>query len=375
MKKILFIFGTRPEAIKLSPVIHYFQKHPSTFETIVAVTGQHKEMLKQVLSIFKIDPDYDLDIMSSNQTLSDLTSRVLEGISKQIKIINPDFLFVQGDTTTTFAASLAAFYEMVPVVHIEAGLRTNNIYSPFPEEINRRMTSSIASIHFAPTKDSFENLIKEGVSKKSVFITGNTVIDSLMYIDKRLQKNKLKYEDYFLTNYKLDLKNMKTILVTGHRRESFGKKFENICYAIKEIADTENIKFVYPVHLNPNVQKPVKQIIADHKNIFLLPPLDYLSFVYLMKNAHIILTDSGGIQEEAPSFGKPVIVMRDNTERMEGVIAGTSRLVGTGKNSICEGIRLLLNNVDEYNKMSSGINPYGRGNSSELIYNHMLELI
>ena len=372
MKKILFIFGTRPEAIKMAPVVNVFRKDSVNFKTLVAVTAQHREMLDQVLSVFDIIPDYDLDLMSKNQTLESLTGKILNGISDLLKDIQPDLVFVQGDTTTTFAASLSAFYKKIPVGHIEAGLRTSNRYSPFPEEINRRMTSSIATYHFPPTKQAAQNLLHEGVEKENIKITGNTVIDALLSVSAKLDTEQGKYETYFYDGYEIDLAEKKTILVTGHRRESFGHGFENICAAIKEIAQHNNVQVVYPVHLNPNVQEPVNRILGGLENVSLIPPQDYVPFVFLMKKAHIILTDSGGVQEEAPSLGKPVLVMRDNTERPEGIDASTARLVGTNTREIKSSVELLLNNQSEYDKMAKAVNPYGDGKASEKIYDFVL---
>jgi len=374
LKKILFIFGTRPEAIKMAPVVNTFKLDKSNFEIVVAVTAQHREMLDQVLSLFEIVPDYDLDLMAPNQTLESLTSKVLIGISDLLVEIKPDVVFVQGDTTTTYVSALAAFYKMIPVAHIEAGLRTNNIYSPFPEEINRRMTTSMASYHFPPTKQSEKNLLNEGVDKDKVKIAGNTVIDALLNVSNKIDKETDKYDDYFSKSYNIHFNHKKTILVTGHRRESFGGGFENICEAIKQISEQNDVQVIYPVHLNPNVQEPVSRILGNIKNVHLIPPQDYVPFIYLMKNAHIILTDSGGVQEEAPSLGKPVLVMRDTTERQEGVDAGTAKLVGTNASEIKSSVQLLLDNKDEYDKMAKAVNPYGDGNASEIIFNYLLNI-
>jgi len=368
MKRILFAFGTRPEAIKMAPVINAFKADQVNFQTVVAVSAQHREMLDQVLSLFEIIPDYDLDLMAPNQTLESLTNKVLIGISNLLVEIKPDIVFVQGDTTTTFATSLASFYKKIPVAHIEAGLRTKNIYSPFPEEINRRMTSSIASFHFPPTKQSQQNLFNEGVNKSTIKIAGNTVIDALLAISIKIDKQIDKYDNYFSETYNIHFNNKKTILVTGHRRESFGGGFENICEAIKQIAEHNNVQVIYPVHLNPKVQEPVNRVLADIENVQLIPPQDYMPFVFLMKKSHIILTDSGGVQEEAPSLGKPVLVMRDTTERPEGVKAGTARLVGTDPETIISQVELLLNEKAEYDKMAKAINPYGDGMASKIIY-------
>jgi len=368
MKRILFVFGTRPEAIKMAPVISVFKKDNTNFKTLVAVTAQHREMLDQVLPVFNIIPDYDLDLMSPNQSLEILTGKILNEISNVIKDIQPNLVFVQGDTTTTFATSLAAFYQKIPVGHVEAGLRTRNIYSPFPEEINRRMTSSIASYHFPPTDKAAQNLLNEGVNKENIEITGNTVIDALLSVSTTINSDSVGYEKYFLFEHDISFNNQKTILVTGHRRESFGQGFEDICNAIKQISENNNIQVIYPVHLNPNVQNPVQRILGGLSNVYLIPPQDYLSFIFLMKKACIILTDSGGVQEEAPSLGKPVIVMRENTERPEGVDAGTAVLVGTETSSIIKIVDKLLNNKNEYEKIAKKVNPYGDGSASTIIY-------
>ena len=367
MKKILFVFGTRPEAIKMAPVINTFKNDSANFETLVVVTAQHREMLDQVLDVFEIVPDYDLDLMSTNQTLENLTGKILSGISNLLIEIAPDLVFVQGDTTTTFAASLAAFYRKIPVGHVEAGLRTRNIYSPFPEEINRRMTSSIASYHFPPTQQSQQNLLNEGVEKEKIKVTGNTIIDSLLTVSRKVDSDLSGYEENFSNEYGIDHNTQKTILVTGHRRESFGKGFENICNAIKHIAINNSVQVVYPVHLNPKVQEPANRILGDIPSVHLIPPQDYVSFIFLMKKAHIILTDSGGVQEEAPSLGKPVLVMRDTTERQEGIEVGTAKLVGTDSETIISQVELLLNDQSEYDKMAQAVNPYGDGKAAKNI--------
>ena len=368
MKKVLFVFGTRPEAIKMASVVNIFKNDSSNFDTIVAVTAQHREMLDQVLSLFEIVPDYDFDLMAPNQTLESLTSKILISISDLLLKIKPDVVFVQGDTTTTFATALAAFYKKIPVAHIEAGLRTNNIYSPFPEEINRRMTTSMASYHFPPTEQSRQNLLNEGINDGLIEVAGNTVIDALLSVSSKIELDSIKYADNFSEKYNIYFNNQKTILVTGHRRESFGSGFENICKALKHIARNNNVQVIYPVHLNPNVQEPVSRILNGLENIFLIPPQDYVPFIYLMKKAYIILTDSGGVQEEAPSLGKPVLVMRDTTERQEGVDAGTARLVGTNIVKITSLVELLLKNQVEYDKMAKANNPYGSGHASEKIH-------
>ena len=374
MKKNLFVFGTRPEAIKMAPVVNAFKGDELNFETVVAVTAQHREMLDQVVAFFDIVPDYDLDLMAPNQTLESLTSKVLIGISDLLVEIKPDVVFVQGDTTTTYASALAAFYKMIPVAHIEAGLRTNNIYSPFPEEINRRMTTSMVSYHFPPTKQSQQNLLNEGVDKDTIKIAGNTVIDALLTVSNKIDKETDKYDNYFSETCNIHFNHKKTILVTGHRRESFGGGFENICEAIKQITEQNDVQVIYPVHLNPNVQEPVSRILNKIENVHLIPPQDYVPFIYLMKKAHIILTDSGGVQEEAPSLGKPVLVMRDTTERPEGIDAGTSKLVGTDTPLIVSSVEFLLNNNAEYNKMAKSVNPYGDGTTSKNIYKFIRSL-
>ena len=374
MKKILFVFGTRPEAIKLAPLIKIFSDDKVNFNTLIAVTAQHREMLDQALKLFNIDPDFDLDLMSHNQSLQSLTSKILNGISDLLIEAKPDVIFVQGDTTTTLAASLAAFYQKIPVAHIEAGLRTNNIYSPFPEEINRKITTAISTYHFPPTNQSKNNLLNEGVNKKNIIVSGNTVIDALLFITNKIENNKLTNQSFFEKNYSINFSTNKIILVTGHRRESFGTGFENICLALKQIASNNDVQIIYPVHLNPNVQEPVKRLLGDINNIHLIPPQEYVPFVYLMKNANIILTDSGGVQEEAPSLGVPVLVMRDTTERYEGVESGTARLVGTKAKKIVSEIELLLNNKLEYVSMANSTNPYGDGKASSKIYKYFLSV-
>ena len=369
MKKVLFIFGTRPEAIKMAPVINTFKKDVSNYETFVGVTGQHRELLDQVLSFFKIIPNFDLDLMDSNQTLESLTSKILKSLSPHLKEIKPDIVFVQGDTTTTFSASLASFYQKIPVAHIEAGLRTNNIYSPFPEEINRRMTSSMASFHFPPTEQSRQNLLNEGISPQTIKLTGNTVIDALLTVSNKIDSHSYEFETYFREKFNIQFNQQKTVLITGHRRENFGVRFENICSAIKHIAENNNVQIIYPVHLNPNVLETVSRILGKVDNVFLIQPQDYVPFILLMKKAHIVLTDSGGVQEEAPSLGKPVLVMRDTTERPEGIEAGTAKLVGTDQKEIISAVELLLHNKTEYNKMARAVNPYGDGKAALNILN------
>ena len=371
MKIIIFILGTRPEAIKLAPVINYFKNKNKKFKVVVLVTAQHRHMLDQVLRLFGIEPDYDLDLMTTNQTLSSLTVKIMEECTKIFSKIVPDLIMVQGDTTTTFAASIAAYYNKIPIAHIEAGLRTKNIYSPFPEEVNRRITSIVSKYHFAPTKSAQNNLISEGFKKENIFITGNTVIDSLLKAIKSIEKNKLnaKFDKIFQDKYGINFStNKKTLMVTGHRRENFGPGVKNICSALKHLALNNNIQIIYPVHLNPNVEEPVFQILKNQKNIFLIPPLEYEHFIYLMNKSFIVLTDSGGVQEEAPSLGKPILVMRDNTERPEGVAIGTAILVVTQKNKIIKNVEKLLIDKELYNKMSSTANPYGDGNASKRIF-------
>lgn len=377
MKKILIVFGTRPEAIKMAPVVHEFKKFPEEFELKVCVTAQHREMLDQVLSVFDIIPDFDLDIMKPGQDLYDVTSNVLLGMKKILETTNPDVVLVHGDTTTTLATSLACYYKKIAVGHVEAGLRTNNIYSPWPEEMNRQCADRISKYLFAPTVASKTNLTDENINKKHIIITGNTVIDALqIVIDKIKQSPKLQVElgnNINSAGYLLS-KNAerKKILVTGHRRENFGSGFLNICDALKQIALTNpKVDIVYPVHLNPNVQKPVFEILSDISNIYLIKPLDYEPFIYLMSKSNIILTDSGGIQEEAPSLGKPVLVMRDTTERPEAVKAGTVKLVGTNKEIIIKEVNKLLNNPEIYRNMSAAHNPYGDGLASNKIVNYL----
>lgn len=372
-RKILLVFGTRPEAIKVAPVIQILRDQSSKLSVVICVTAQHREMLDQVLRIFDIKPDYDLNIMKDNQDLFDVTTNALKGLREVMIEVSPDMVLVQGDTTTAFVAGLAAFYLKIPVGHIEAGLRTHNKYSPFPEEKNRHLLSALTDYHFAPTEWSGANLLKEGVAKDRIWVTGNTVIDALLSIVKR-QESGDKQEflrNYFKVTHRLDLNdNGKLILVTGHRRENFGSGFENICLALKEIAARRaDVNIVYPVHLNPNVREPVKRILNDCVNIRLIEPLEYEPFVYLMNKSYLILTDSGGIQEEAPSLGKPVLVMRDTTERPEGIEAGTVKLVGTKKDSIISDTIELLELPLLYKKMSKATNPYGDGLASQRILN------
>lgn len=370
MKTILLVFGTRPEAIKMAPLVKKLQSLPEQFKTVVAVTGQHRQMLDQVLRIFDIVPDYDLNIMQTNQDLYDVTSRVLVGMRDVLKEVQPDVVLVHGDTTTSTAAALAAFYQQIPVGHVEAGLRTGNIYSPWPEEMNRLMTGRIATYHFAPTPLAKSNLMRENVSEDKILVTGNTVIDALHIVTKRLAEDADLQQAVQgeLAEFGYDVNRLnngrKMVLITGHRRENFGEGFLNICHAIKSLAERyPDTDFVYPVHLNPNVRKPVFEILGDgaEKNIFLIEPLQYLPFVYMMERSYLILTDSGGVQEEAPGLGKPVLVMRNTTERPEAVEAGTVLLVGTDRAKIEQGVIDLMEKSDVYKKMSEAVNPYGDG--------------
>jgi UDP-N-acetylglucosamine 2-epimerase (non-hydrolysing) len=363
--KILIVFGTRPEAIKMAPLVHACQAEPG-FETIVCVTAQHREMLDQVLDIFDIRPDIDLDLMKKGQDLFDVTSAVLLGMREVLKANTPDIVFVHGDTTTAYATAMAAFYLGIPVAHIEAGLRTHNIRSPFPEEFNRQVIGKVASLHFAPTESTRANLIQEGVSVDTIFVTGNTVIDALFWVIKSIDSsgavNRPSIQQLVTHQLSFDLKNNKVVLITGHRRENFGDGFLSICAAIKQLAiKFPDVQFVYPVHLNPNVQQPVHDLISGFSNVHLIEPLEYEAFVYLLKHAHIVLTDSGGIQEEAPSLGKPVLVMREVTERPEAVTAGTVKLVGANTEKIVGGVSALLEDEAAYAAMSLAHNPYGDG--------------
>ena len=375
MKKVLLVFGTRPEAIKMAPLVKAFEKE-SSIETKVCVTAQHREMLDQVLDMFDIKPDFDLNIMKSGQDLYDITSKVLLGLRDIFEEFKPDIVLVHGDTTTCSSASLAAFYSKIKVGHIEAGLRTHNIYSPFPEEANRLITGVLANYHFSPTTTSRDNLLKENKNPNDILVTGNTVIDALfLALDKIEQNDELKSKivNSINSQYKLQ-NNKKIILVTGHRRENFGEGFINICEALKTIAlNNPDIDIVYPVHLNPNVQKPVKEILSDTSNVYLINPLQYEEFIFLMNKSYFIITDSGGVQEEAPSLGKPVLVMRDTTERPEALEAGTVKLVGTSKETIIKEAQKLLDDENEYNTMSKAHNPYGDGKACERIVNFIKE--
>ena len=383
MKKIMLVFGTRPEAIKMAPLVKEFQKRPNEFRTIVCVTGQHREMLDQVLHIFEITPDYDLNIMKQGQDLYDVTARVLLGMRDVLKEARPDVVLVHGDTTTSTAAALAAFYQQIPVGHVEAGLRTHNIYSPWPEEMNRQLTGRLATYHFAPTPLSRQNLLSEGVQESHVTVTGNTVIDALYMVVDKIKRDKvldaeleklLKQSGYDVNRLSAG---KKLVLITGHRRENFGDGFISMCRAIKALTEKyREVDFVYPMHLNPNVRKPIHEVFGEDLsglgNMFFIEPLEYLSFVYLMEKSTIVLTDSGGIQEEAPGLGKPVLVMRDTTERPEALEAGTVKLVGTDYDKIIKEVSALIENREYYDKMSKAVNPYGDGLSSNRIVKYLL---
>ena len=372
MKKVMLVFGTRPEAIKMAPLVKEFQKDSANFQTIVCVTGQHREMLDQVLDIFDIKPDYDLNIMKQGQDLYDVTSRVLLGMRDVLKQVRPDIVLVHGDTTTSTAAALATFYQQIPVGHWEAGLRTHNIYSPWPEEMNRQITGRISAYHFAPTFLSEKNLLEEGISEENIVVTGNTVIDALYMVVDKIEKDgelknnlqaELKTSGYDIT--RLD-DGGKLVLITGHRRENFGDGFISMCKAIRTLTKKyPKVDFVYPMHLNPNVRRPIHEVFGEDlsklDNMFFIEPLEYLSFVFLMRKSTIVLTDSGGIQEEAPGLGKPVLVMRDTTERPEALEAGTVKLVGTDYDKIVSEVSGLLDNQEYYDQMSQAVNPYGDG--------------
>lgn len=367
MKKILFVFGTRPEAIKMAPIIQETKKHESKFEVKICLTGQHKEMLQQVMEFFQLKEDYNLHLMKPNQTLFDITADALRSLEKILNDFYPDLVIVQGDTTTAFVSALAAFYKQIKIVHIEAGLRSFDKYSPFPEEINRKISSILTDFHFAPTLKAKQNLENENIHK-NIFVVGNTVVDALLWGVEKVRNDKA-YANCF--NY-LDL-NRRIILITGHRRESFGKPFENICDAIATLATSyPYVQFVYPVHLNPNVQNIVNQKLSGYKNIFLITPLSYPNLIWLMDKSYFVITDSGGIQEEAPSLGKPVLVMRDVTEREEGITAGTALLVGTSKERIIQESTKLFEDASAYERMSKAINPYGTGNSAKQIVEILL---
>ena len=385
MKKVMLVFGTRPEAIKMAPLVKALQKQDKNFQPIICVTGQHREMLDQVLQIFEISPDYDLNIMKSGQDLYDVSAKVLLGLRDVLKTSRPDIVLVHGDTTTSSMAALAAFYQQIPVGHVEAGLRTHNIYSPWPEEMNRQITGRIASFHYAPTEGSKKNLLCENISEGDILVTGNTVIDALQWVLNKIHQNAALTDELaaelLRAGYDTNrLKNgKKMVLITGHRRENFGDGFISICQAIKELAVRyPNVDFIYPMHLNPNVREPIHKVFGSNLenagNIFFINPLEYLLFVYLMEKAYLVLTDSGGIQEEAPSLGKPVLVMRDTTERPEAVNAGTVALVGTNFDKIVTSVSALLDNTEIYNRMSLAMNPYGDGKACDRICSHIANL-
>lgn len=383
MKKIMLVFGTRPEAIKMAPLVKKFQEQSDRIETVVCVTGQHRQMLDQVLDLFEIKPDFDLNIMKAGQDLYDVTSRVLLGMRDVLKEVKPDVVLVHGDTTTSTAAALAAFYQQIPVGHVEAGLRTHNIYSPWPEEMNRLITGRIASFHFAPTPLSRKNLMREAIPDQQILVTGNTVIDALYWVvDKIKQDQTLDAQlAHILKEAGYDVDRLvgerRLVLITGHRRENFGEGFIHMCTAIRDLANRyPNVDFVYPMHLNPNVRRPIHEVFGEDlsrfENLFFIEPLKYLSFVYLMEKSTIVLTDSGGIQEEAPGLGKPVLVMRDTTERPEALDAGTVKLVGTDYDKIVSGVSQLLDDPQAYAAMSQAVNPYGDGETCGRIVNALL---
>ena len=374
MKKVLLVFGTRPEAIKMAPLVKAFQEQNKFFDTKICVTGQHREMLDQVLDLFEIKTDFDLDVMRPNQDLYDVTGKILQGMKEVFSRYRPDIVFVHGDTTTTFTVSLAAFYEKIDVAHIEAGLRTNNIYSPWPEEANRKLTSQLTTYHFAPTQQSQNNLLRENIASEKIIVTGNTVIDALLFMQNKLETNKdfRAQVKKSIVDKGFDPEASEFILVTGHRRENFGQGIINICSALKTIAlERPRLNIVYPVHLNPNVFKPVNDLLGHIKNVFLIEPLQYEEFIYLMSLAKLIITDSGGVQEEAPSLGKPVLVMRDTTERPEAVEAGTVKLVGTSLVGIVSATSELLDNQSVYDTMAKAHNPYGDGKACDRIIHFM----
>ncbi len=378
----MLVFGTRPEAIKMAPLVQEFRKHPDQYETLVCVTGQHREMLDQVLNIFGIVPDYDLNIMKPGQDLYDVTARILSGMRDVLSEAKPEIVLVHGDTTTSMAVALAAFYRQIPVGHVEAGLRTHNIYSPWPEEMNRQITGRIATHHFSPTPLSRENLLREGIDKSRILVTGNTVIDALYAVVNKIKNDvplqlslgkELKAAGYDTDRLGVE-EGRHLVLITGHRRENFGDGFLHICQAIKTLSEKyPNVDFVYPMHLNPNVRKPIKEVFGENRqsNLFFIEPLEYLSFVYLMEKSHIVLTDSGGIQEEAPGLGKPVLVMRDTTERPEALDAGTVKLVGTDYDKIVSEVSSLLDDTECYKRMSQAVNPYGDGKACERIVEYI----
>lgn len=364
ISKILTVIGTRPEAIKLAPVVQELNRRPDRFISKVCLTGQHREMVDQVTALFHIQVDHDLNIMTPGQTLAQVTARAMEGLDRVIAEEKPDVVLVQGDTTTAFCGALAAYYHQGKVGHVEAGLRTNNKYAPFPEEINRRLVGQLTDYHFAPTDDARAALLREGIVPEAIFVTGNTVIDALLWMRERVRQQTPQLPE----GLEDQMRNKRVVLVTGHRRESFGEGFENICHAVRQVAETfSDVLFVYPVHLNPNVREPVNRILGKHEQICLIEPLDYSAFVWLMDRSNIVLTDSGGVQEEAPSLGKPVLVMRETTERPEGIRAGNARLVGVNREQIVKELTLLLTDAEECAKMTYARNPYGDGLSAQRI--------
>ena len=367
--KILLVFGTRPEAIKMAPLVHRLQSDPF-FNVKLCVTAQHREMLDQVLDLFEIKPDYDLDVMAPNQTLESLTAKIIIDFSKVLEAENPDLVLVHGDVTTGVASALASFYKKIPVGHIEAGLRTGDIFAPWPEEMNRRLIGQMASYHFAPTETAKNNLLKENISDDKIFVTGNSVIDALLFISQKIKDNSILCTELD-KQFSFLNPNKKLILMTGHRRENFDGGLKRVCQTMANIAKRPDIEILYPVHLNPHVRNITNEYLSDYKNIFLIEPQEYLPFIYLMERSHIIVTDSGGIQEEAPSLGKPVLVTRDTTERPEAVDAGTVKLVGTDPEMIYQNIQNLLDNKEYYAQMSEAHNPYGDGKASHYIAEHI----
>lgn len=373
--KTLSIFGTRPEAIKMAPLVLALANDPR-FDSKVCVTAQHREMLDQVLELFELTPNFDLNIMTTGQTLTDVTTGIIQGLKPVLEEFKPDVVLVHGDTATTFAASLAAYYQQIPIAHVEAGLRTNDLYSPWPEEGNRRLTGSLATLHFAPTETSRQNLLKEGIASSAIYVTGNTVIDALLSVVERLNNPESALQPRLDEQFAFLPRDKRMVLITGHRRENFGGGFERICQALANSArQFPDVEFVYPVHLNPNVREPVQRLLANISNVHLIEPLDYLPFVYLMTRSYLILTDSGGIQEEAPALGKPVLVMRDTTERPEAVDAGTVKLIGTEVESITQHLCELLSVEAAYQKMSFAHNPYGDGKACARIREALLALV
>jgi len=374
VKRILVVFGTRPEAIKMAPVIEVLKKEKQWCELKVCVTAQHREMLDQVLSLFQIDPDIDLSIMAPGQDLFDITTRVIGSLKEVLMNENPDLVLVHGDTTTTFATTLSCYYLKIPVAHVEAGLRTGDLHSPWPEEANRHLTSVLASYHFAPTLIAKQNLQNESIPDKSVFVTGNTVVDALLTVVQRLKTDSGLCSS-IASRYSSLSNDKKMILVTGHRRENFGAPFKSFCLALKTLSERDDVEIVYPVHLNPNVQKPVNSILSDRSNVHLLEPVDYLDFVYLMMNCYFIVTDSGGIQEEAPSLGKPVLLTRNTSERPEGIHSNTVKLVGTDRDVIVSSALTLLNDDEYYQQISEENNPYGDGKAASRIRDHIKQVL